>query len=119
MRIFFNILLVILMFLAIASGIAKISLTPHDVEFFGSYGFTEPVLITFGCVQLLGGILLAFPKSRITGAAVVATTFAVSAVMLLMAGKYTVTLITLLFILASGFIIKKSHDLKTHVTDEI
>ena len=84
MKILFNVILAILVFLAISSGITKIILMQQDVEFFGKYGFTNSILIAYGAVQLLGGILLALPKSRIIGATLVAITFLVSAVVLIM-----------------------------------
>jgi hypothetical protein len=33
-------------------------LMQQDVESIGAYGFTNPILIAYGVVQLLGGILL-------------------------------------------------------------
>jgi hypothetical protein len=95
MKIFLYIVLTILVFLALSSGITKIILMPEDVEFFGQYGFTNPVLIAYGGVQLIGGILLAMPKTRVIGALVVALTFLVSAVVLALAGNIPVTIVTL------------------------
>jgi hypothetical protein len=80
----------------------------QDVEFFGKYGFTNPILIAYGAVQLLGGILLILPKSRIIGAVLVAITFLVSAVVLAMEGNIPVTIVTLICIVLLGFIIKLS-----------
>jgi len=108
MKIFFNIVLVILIFLAASSGITKIMLMEQDVEFFGQYGFTNPILIGFGIAQLLGGLLLAIPKTRAIGAVVVAITFLVSAAILAMAGNVPVAIVTLIFTLLLGFIVKQS-----------
>ena len=80
----------------------------QDVEFFGKYGFTNSILIAYGAVQLLGGILLALPKSRIVGATLVAITFLVSAVVLVMEGNIPVTIVTLICVLLLGVIIKQS-----------
>jgi len=95
MKIAYAILLVILTFLAVSSGMAKVLLMQQEVEFFGRYGFTNPLLITFGAVQLIGGILLPFKKTRFAGAAIVASTFLVSLVVLLMDGNIPVSAITL------------------------
>jgi len=64
MKVFFNIVLFILVFLAVFSSITKIMLVQKNVEFFGDYGFTNPVLITYGVIQLARGILLAFSKTH-------------------------------------------------------
>ncbi len=60
-------ILAILALLAVSSGITKILLMPQDVDFFGKYGFSNPLLIAYGSVQLLGGFLLAFTKTRFAG----------------------------------------------------
>ena len=78
MKIAFSILLVLLTALAVLSGVTKITLMPNEVEFFGQYGFSNPMLIAFGAAQLIGGILLPWKKTRFAGAAVVAVTFLVS-----------------------------------------
>ena len=108
MKIFFKVVLVILIFLAVSSGITKIMLMPQDVEFFGKYGFTDPILIAYGATQLLGGILLIMSKSRIIGAVLIAITFLISAVVLAMDGNIPVTIITLIFVFLLGFVIKQS-----------
>lgn len=113
MKILLNIILAILVFLAVSSGITKIMLMQQDVEFFGKYGFTNPILIAYGVSQLLGGILLALPKTKILGASVVAITFLISAVLLVMAGKIPITIITLICVLLSGLIIKQSLNRET------
>ena len=113
MKIFLNVILAILVALAVSSGVTKIMLMDQDVEFFGSYGFTNPILIAYGAVQLIGGVLLVLPKTRIIGALVVAVTFLVSAVVLVMAGNVPVAIITLICIALLGVIIKQSLNTKS------
>ena len=108
MKILFNVILAVLVFLAVSAGITKIMLMQQDVEFFGKYGFTNPILIIYGVVQLLGGILLALPKTRIIGAIIVAITFLISAVILIMENNIPVTIITLISVFLLGLIIKRS-----------
>lgn len=62
---FLKVILTILVFLAISSGVTKIMLMPQDVEFFGNYGFTNSILIAYGVAQLIGGILLIHSKNKI------------------------------------------------------
>jgi len=53
MKYFWVAVLVILTFLALSSGVTKVMLMPQDVEFFGKYGFSDPILMLYGAVQLL------------------------------------------------------------------
>ena len=108
------IILTILTLLAVSSGITKILLMQQDVAFFGKYGFSEPILIAFGLVQLLGGLLLVFTKTRFVGAAIVAVTFLVSLAMLLMEGNIPVSIITLVATLLLGVVMKQSWQRAAH-----
>ena len=108
MKLASTIVLVILMFLAISSGITKIALMQQDVDFFGKYGFTNPILIAFGAMQLIGGVMLAFKKTRFSGAAIVAITFLISLVLLLIEGNIPVSIVTLLATLILGIVMKQS-----------
>lgn len=101
-------ILAILTFLAVSSGITKILLMPQDVDFFGKYGFSDPLLIAFGLVQLLGGLLLVFMKTRFVGAAIVAVTFLVSLALLLMEGNVTVSIVTAVAALLLGVVMNWS-----------
>lgn len=94
MKIAFAIVLVILTFLAISSGVAKIVLMQQDVEFFGRYGFSNTMLIAFGAIQLIGGIMMPLTRTRFVGAAIVASTFLVSLAILLMDGNIPVSIVT-------------------------
>lgn len=108
MKIFFNVILVILVFLAISSGVTKVMLMQQDVDFFGQYGFTNSILIIYGAIQVLGGVLLVPPKTRIIGALSVAITFLISLVVLVMAGNIPVAILTLVCVALLGIIIKQS-----------
>ena len=108
MKIAYTIILVILTFLAISSGFTKVLLMPRDVEFFSQYGFTNLILIVFGSVQLIGGILLPLGKTRFVGAALVASTFLVSLVLLLMNGNLPMSMVTLAMTLLLGVVMKQS-----------
>jgi len=108
MKIFFRVILIILVFLAVSSGITKIMLMAQDVEFFGKYGFSNSMLIAFGISQIIGGILLVFQKTRFIGAIVVAITFLISAVLLIMDKNIPFTIFTLIALCMLGLIMKQS-----------
>jgi hypothetical protein len=101
-------ILAILTLLAVSSGITKILLMPQDVLFFGKYGFSDPLLIAYGSVQLLGGFLLVFTKTRFAGAAIVAVTFLVSLALLLMEGNVPVSIVTAVATLLLVVVMKRS-----------
>jgi uncharacterized membrane protein YphA (DoxX/SURF4 family) len=106
MNIAINVLVAVLGLLAIASGSSKLMLMQQEVEFFGAYGFTNLMLVLYGVAQVIGGVLLIIPKTRIYGAAIVAVTFLVSAVVLVLAGNFTVAIITVVATLLLGVIIR-------------
>ena len=108
MKVASTVVLILLVCLAVASGLAKISLMQQDVDFFGKYGFSNPMLVAFGATQLLGGLLLPFRKTRFAGAAIVAITFLVSLALLLLEGNIPVSIITLVAMLLLGMVMKQS-----------
>ena len=108
MKIVYAIVLILLVLLAISSGVAKITLMQQDVDFFGKYGFSNPALIAYGATQLIGGVLLPFKKTRFFGAAIVAITFLVSLVVLLMEGSIPASIATIVALLLLGFVMKQS-----------
>jgi hypothetical protein len=103
-----TIILVILIFLAVSSGITKVILMQQDVEFFGKYGFSNPILIIYGLVQLVGGVLLVIKRTRFVGAAIVAITFLISLAVLVMEGNIPVSIVTVVATLLLGVIMKQS-----------
>ncbi len=92
--------------MAISSGISKVLLMPQEVACFGQYGINNTLLVAFGVLQIVGGALLAAPKTRIAGSALVALTFIVSAIILMLSGDIPMALVTLFFTMLLGFIAK-------------
>jgi len=107
-----HVLLAVEVFLAVSSGATKIMLMPQDVEFFGKYGFTNTLLMAFGALQVVGGILLLLPKTRLVGAMLIAITFLISAAILLVEKNYIVAGITVLVVVLLAVVVKQ---LKTNV----
>ncbi|MCH9695384.1 MAG: DoxX family protein [Gammaproteobacteria bacterium] len=108
MKIAYVILLAVVALLATLSGITKILLMPQDLEFFGRFGFSDPMLITFGVAQLLGGILLVVKTTRFIGATVIASTFLVSLMLLVIDGNVPVSIATGIVTLLLFGIMKQS-----------
>lgn len=108
MKLASTIIVVLLIALAVSSGVTKVTLMQQDVDFFGKYGFSNPILIAYGATQLMGGVLLAFRKTRLTGAAIVAITFLVSLVVLLIDGNLPASIATIVATLLLGLVMKQS-----------
>ena len=108
MDIFLKVILAILIFLAVSSGVTKIMLMPQEVDFFSNYGFTNPILIAYGAAQLIGGIMLIMKKTRFIGAFVVSITFLISAVVLIIAGNTPLTIVTFVAIFMLGIVMNQS-----------
>ena len=103
-----TVILVVLILLAVSSGITKVALLQQDVDFFGKYGFSNPLLIVYGLVQLIAGVLMAFSRTRFVAASIVAITFLMSLAMLLMEGDLPVSVATLVATLLLGVVMKQS-----------
>ena len=108
MIIFHRVTLAVLVFLALSSGVTKLMLMQQDAEFFGTYGFTTPMIIAFGAAQFIGGLLLIFQRTRFFGAVIVAITFLISAVLLVMDENIPFTIFTVVALLFLGLHMKLS-----------
>jgi len=99
-----TIMLFLLALLAILSGVAKVLLVPEEVSFFGKYGFSSSILIAYGATQVIGGVLLPLKKSRLIGAIVIAATFFVSLVLLILDGNVVLSAVTLAVMALLAFV---------------
>lgn len=108
MKVLQIVILAILVFLAVSSGVTKIMLMQQDMVFFGKYGFTNPLLVIFGAVQVIGGLMMVFAKVRVIGAVVVAVTFVISAVLLAIEGSVPAMITTLIALVFLGFAIQRT-----------
>jgi len=109
MKIAMKVILGILVFLAISSGITKIMLMPQETEFFSKYGFNNIMLIMFGVVQVVGGVLMVIPKTLVYGASAVIVTFVISLILLILEGNYPVSAVTLIAMALLIVVIRLKH----------
>jgi hypothetical protein len=100
--------------LSFAAGLAKVLQTPQEMEFLQSFGLTSVMIVAFGLVQILGGVLLLAPKTRLPGAVFAASAFAVSAVLVFVAGNPVFGLVSILPLALAGVVIYQS----ARTTDE-
>lgn len=101
-----TILLVLLILLSIASGFAKVMLMPQELEFFGAAGMSDLGIRLFGAAQSAGAVLLAFSRTRLIGALVLAATFIASAVLIFMAGQTGFGVFSLLPVILLAVVVK-------------
>lgn len=108
MKIFTIIVSVLIGLLSIAAGAAKIALVPAEVEFLSQFGFIPVLIMAFGTVQVLGGLLLMIPLARFYGSLIAAIAFALSAVLLLLAGNWGFAGVSLVPVVLAGFVTYQS-----------
>lgn len=86
MKIALTILAVLIGLLSIAAGGAKVALIPEEAEFLATFGFSDLTTRLFGVVQILGGLLVMLPTTRMVGSLVTAAGFAASAALIFAGG---------------------------------
>lgn len=109
MRIASLIILNLLFYLALASGVAKILQLDSEMEFFGTtMGMSVNAIVVLGSVQLLAGILLMLRTTRLVGATLLFITFAGSTVLILTSGEIGIGLLSTLAIAMCIFVMMQS-----------
>ena len=102
-------LLIIIVLLSIAAGIPKTMQMPQELEFLRAIGFSPIVVSLLGIVQIIGGLLFAYPKWRFAGAVITATAFLVSTIALFAIGNESFGTISVLPVLLAGYFAVDAH----------
>ena len=90
--------------LSVAAGLAKVLQSQHEIEFLQGLGLSMFLIIVFGLLQIIGGVLMAPEKTRMPGAVLVALGFMVSAVLVFIGGNVTFGLISVIPAALAGVI---------------
>ena len=91
---------ILLALLGVAAGVAKMMQVPPEMEFFqGQMGYTTDVIVGFGFLQFVGGLMLVFQKTRLAGAVLLGLTLFVSCVVVFMGGKTVLGVISVVPVL--------------------
>jgi hypothetical protein len=93
-RIAFIVLVVVVSLLSLAAGTAKVFMAEQEVTFFTALGLNPWWMIPLGLVQMAGAVLAIFNPARVVAGAVMATGFAISAVMIYLTGNGTFAVIS-------------------------
>ena len=98
-------LIAIMALLSIAAGLAKVMQVPEEMTFLTGLGLSNTMIFIFGAIQIVGGILLAIPKSKMVGSVTVIIAFLVSAILVFVSGNFTFGIVSMLPVVITGFII--------------
>lgn len=91
--------------LSLAAGVPKILQMPQELGFLSSIGFSPVVVSILGVVQVVGGVMLFFARSRLVGASLAALAFLVSAVAIFVGGNLTFGVISLLPVVLADIVV--------------
>ena len=101
-----NIVLVALMaLLSVVAGLAKVMQVPEEMAFLSGLGLDNTMILIFGITQVVGGILLAIPKTKLFGAVTVVFTFLISAILVLVSGNLTLGIVSMLPVAITSYIV--------------
>ena len=108
MKIVSSMIIVIIALLSILAGLAKVLQTQQEMEFLQGLGLSPALIIVFGVVQIVAGVLLLLTKTRMLGAVLATLAFTVSAVLIFIGGNLSFGLLSTIPIALAGFIIYQS-----------
>ena len=106
MKVFRTGVFIIIILLSLAAGIAKTMQMPQEIGFFEDAGLSLTLMVPLGVLQLIGGLMLAVPKTRKAGAIVVGLCFLASAITIFKTGQIGFGAISLLPVFAAIFLFK-------------
>ena len=112
------IILVLLIALGISAGIAKVMLVPEELDFFTSVGLSETLLMVFGVIQILAGLLLILKKFRKLGAFILAFTFCVSTILIFINGQTAFAFFSILPVLLTLIILRDKSEFTGSAIEE-
>ncbi len=104
MKLFKTIVLAVLVLMSLAAGAAKLFQMPQEALFFQAVGLGSVSLILLGVIQITGGVLAVFSKTRLPGTTLMAVVFLVSAIMIFISGQVVFATVSLLPVLLAGFL---------------
>jgi hypothetical protein len=101
-----NILIVVIIaLLSIAAGLAKVMQTQQEMELLQGLGLNSFLIVGFGLVQIIGGVLLVPKKTRMPGAILVALALVVSTALIFIGGNFAFGLFSVIPVALAGVII--------------
>lgn len=108
MKIVNYLIILIIVLLSVAAGIAKVMQTPQEMEFLQGMGLSSALIIIFGVVQIAGGVLLIPQKTRLVGAVLAASAFLVSTILIFVGGNLSFGLFSAIPAALAGIVVYQS-----------
>ncbi len=99
--------------LSIATGITKLIQLPAEMDLFHNAGWPVWLILLFGAVQIVGGILIIWPKTRRVGCITMILTFAIASLVVWQNAMIGFFAVSLLFILLAAFPLTTASGLTT------
>lgn len=96
MQIVVRILVYVVAILSVAAGIPKILQMPQELGFLNSLGLSGFVVSILGAIQLAGGVMLFWSRSRLPGALLASLAFLVSSAAIFFSGNAIFGLVSLI-----------------------
>ena len=104
MKIIHILVVAVIAILSVAAGLAKVMQAPQEIEFLQGLGLSVFVIMLFGLIQIIGGVLMAPKKTRMPGAVLVTLGCVVSSVLIFIGGNVTFGLISVIPAALAGVI---------------
>ena len=109
MKYLFFAVLIILVIMSLAAGGAKVASMPQEIQFFKDAGVNVAWLLPLGGLQIIGGLLAIYHRTRRVGIAIVAFGFLLSTVVIFMTGSTAFGVFSLLPVLLCAFVFWRSN----------
>ncbi len=104
MKIVKIILIAVIALISVAAGLAKVMKVPAEMAFLTGQGLSEMMILIFGALQVLGGLLTAAAQTRLCGAVLVFLGFLLSAVLIFNSGNVMFALVSLVPVVISAWL---------------
>ncbi|OAO02069.1 hypothetical protein A8B75_13025 [Sphingomonadales bacterium EhC05] len=111
MKYLYYAILVIMVILSLAAGAAKVSNMPQEIRFFEEAGIGSTWMLPLGCLQIIGGLLAIYRRTRQAGSAVIAIGFLLSTFVIFATGNSVFGVFSLLPVLLCIFIFWRANGL--------
>lgn len=107
-----RIISVIVAFLSIAAGVAKLMKVPQETTFFDSLGIDLRFMLILGIFQVAAGIFIFMPRARRMAAILTAIAFSFSTIMIFMTGQIGFGLFSILPVVLALYLAALFHTAK-------
>ncbi len=108
MKYLFFTVMIMLVILSLAAGGAKVSSMPQEIQLFQDSGIHPTWLLPLGSLQIIGGLLAIYHRTRRVGSVVIALGFLLSTIVIFMTGNCAFGVFSLLPVLLCAFIFWRS-----------